>query len=377
MKQKRWLDCKLKLIMLFLLFFLVITHYPNVHANNQGTDLIVELSTTSIESGKNFTVSVYDPQIQNATPYLVNATIFFNNQYFQIYPEDNGEIVISAPEVDSYKSFTIDAFVDNKMGNATIVVYPVLDNNQLVVTTDSYLVSANEQFMVIITDQTGNAIENVAVSILNGNNDESTLTDSNGKAFLLAPNQESIDIIAKKQGYLDVMETIPIKTIPSQLDQILSNPQTPIIIAFVILLLSIFYVSLLKPFYHKKMKGMLKKGSLKKKTSLYLLIDKKRKKYGTIKLNENKPVTTMSNHSRIENIQRDPDRKLSKAESSNKDIKQKSSFQWFTPKKTLEQQDMSAGSTTNDYKKNIHEQKELHEKIDKLILEKEKKKTIT
>lgn len=358
--------------MLFIFIISIVVLSITSLTAQENTNLIIDLSSKSVESGKNFSVSVYDPQIQNGTPYLVNVTILFNNTYYFITSDnENGEIWLKAPKVDSYRLFTIEAFTENKMGNISIVVVPSIDEivDQLVITTESYLVNANEQFMVIVTDQFGNPIKDAVVSLKNEDNtNDILLSDSDGQAVLVAPNKKNVTILAQKQGYEDAIETISITMKPSYIDSFLSNPQTPIFIALSILILSIVYVSIINPFIKNK-----------KMTTLKINISKKlHTNDKSIKLfnNDENNSTFIEMDKTIKPV---PTHHFS---SNHRTVKKKGSesFQWFPSKRNDLNPSRSDKQQISNITSEVRDQTnidEIHKKIDTMILEKTKKKVLT
>mgnify|MGYP000200343731 CR=1 FL=1 len=200
-----------------------------------------------VSSGEYFTVSVFDPSLKNTTPYLVNVLIIFNNKEYVITEEDNGEITLLAPQVVTNTTYMIEAYKGNYLpGFKNITVMPAKHNySTLVITLKSFTVDANEKFLVIVTDEEGNPIEDATVRIENfTGKGTSGFTDKNGYAYLIAPNVDEITILAQKDGYNNAVKKLMITTIPTGLNGIIQDPHTPLIIAAAFLLIAIIYVYL-------------------------------------------------------------------------------------------------------------------------------------
>lgn len=238
-------------ILAVLLFFFVTISFST---GAEPTQLQIDVADT-VYGGEEFKVSVFDPFPQNGTPYLVDVLIEFNGQQYYVTSQDeNGEITIKAPVVVNATNYTIIAYKEGYTpGYKNITVLPGFPNSsmQLVITPDVFTIDAYQQFSVVITDELGNRIEGVTVGIQNYVGKGSVdYTDSNGRAYLTAPNTAEIVIIAQKEGYFDGTETLLVNTAPGTLDAILQNPYTPIIIAACVLVAAIIYVGIKegKPF---------------------------------------------------------------------------------------------------------------------------------
>ena len=83
---------------LFFIFSIVFLILPSSFAST----MIIEVLPPQPMSGQNFTISVYDPNITDDTPYLTNVQItFLNNTYFITDDLENRELQLSAPTVHS------------------------------------------------------------------------------------------------------------------------------------------------------------------------------------------------------------------------------------------------------------------------------------
>lgn len=226
-----------------LILFIIFMQYPIYPAEPQ---LYID-TVDRVSSGEYFTVSVFDPSLKNTTPYLVNVLVIFNNKEYVITEEENGEITLLAPQVITNTTYKIEAYKeDYRPGFKNITVIPAKHNHSsLVITLKSFIVSANEKFLVLVTDEEGIPIENVTVRIENFTGKETTgLTDKNGYTYLKAPNIKEITIIAQKEGYNKGFKKLMITTVSSGPNSIIQNPHTPLIIAAAVLVIAIIYVYL-------------------------------------------------------------------------------------------------------------------------------------
>ena len=230
-------------------FLLTISPSQPVNASEEKKQMAIDVSS-SVGSQQNFTVSVYDINATNETPspYLVGVTIIFNNQTNHISSiDEDGEISLSAPQVTENKSFTL---VAQKQGylnaTATIIVTPFVTTTvkQLYINSQEFTVEAEEEFTITVYDETGTPIAGATVGIQNHIETGSmSVTDSQGQAFLQAPNEAKITLIAQKQGYKDATENLWVDTNPGFFNELFSHPYTVIIVAGIVLILSIIYIT--------------------------------------------------------------------------------------------------------------------------------------
>lgn len=347
--------------------------FSTINAYADEDLIILEVSSTIVESETNFTVSVYDPNIQVGTPYLVDVNILFDDTFYQITPQhENGEIILTAPKVLVNKTYLIEAFTKNQSGNYTITVIPSQNHqiNELVITPDSYTIDALKEFSVIVTDKNGQPIENATVNIQDSNDlANSAKTDENGRAFLIAPNKDTIIITAQKIGYNDAKETLWITIQKDTLNELLSHPYTPIIISMIVLISVIIYVAFSNKYTQKK-------------THILNLNKIKQKKQGQQE-NEKKDLSVIINQT-IENNEEQMEKRGitvdSQAEPIEKELhidqdcsrNKKKSFKWFNP----------TNDSPKDIKQNQKKKKdesfqgtdEFHKKIDKVLEKQEKEK---
>ncbi len=247
---------KNKKITFFLLFLLFVSFCLLNSSSLQIVDALEEKKQMAIDvppsvgSQQNFTVSVYDINATNETPtpYLVGVTISFNNNTYQIsLTDEDGEISVMAPSVSENTSFALTA---QKQGyhnvTTTIMVTPFFPSTskKLYINPEQFTVDAEKQFTITVYDETGTPISGATVGIQNHIGKGSvTVTNIQGQAFLEAPNEETITLIAQKQGYMDATEILWVNTNPGFINELFSHPYTVIIVAATVLILSIIYIT--------------------------------------------------------------------------------------------------------------------------------------
>jgi hypothetical protein len=356
------------------LLFIIIIIPPTANPELQESSIIVEITPSIVESNQTFSVSVFDPNIQIGTPYLVNVTILFNNQYYQITPFlENGALLLTAPEVHTNKTYLIQAFTSTKTGNSTIQVIPQQNKQftELVIITNSFIINSYEEFTILVTDKSGQPIPNVIVTIQQSSGKKVTaITDINGRTRLTAPNKETITIIAEKQGYNMAARTLQIITQDDTLTSILSNPNLPIIASVIILLIVIIFISYKnknnQKLFRLHVKNFNKHTIPHQSTSQVLIhsikptpnIKSSNKLNPKIQI-EKIPVRNISSHQKINN--------------HNVSLnKPKHYHQWF---KSNKQQDNNSDTTSqiNRNAERLKEPDEIHKKIDAIISKKENK----
>lgn len=255
-----------------LFFSLCVT--LSVSPMQSSSIMVIDLEPSVVVSGTNFSVSVYDPTIHNMTPYLVDVTIEFNGEYYEITEDTpGGELTLTAPLVTSKKQYLIAAFKEGyEPTNTTLTVDPS-PSNQLVITVGSYEVDAKKPFSVLVTDEDAEPIANATVWIQGETSQETRdVTNSEGFAILRAPNKQELVIVAQKNGYLDATKNIWVKTNPSFIDSLLSNPLLPVILAVVVLGIVIVYVQVSKQrnissgFFDARIKKSIPDGKKKNQT---------------------------------------------------------------------------------------------------------------
>ena len=254
---------------LFFIFSLVLFILPSSFAST----MIIEVLPSQPTSGQNFTVSVYDPNITDDTPYLTNVQIMFlNNTYFITDDLENRELQLSAPTVHYPTMFTIQASKeDYNTTNITITILPAstLPPHLVITLIEDQSLTADDLFTIKVTDEYNTPIQNATVSIKNIQTAQTDgLTNQTGYITLKAPNQQEITILAQKEGYQDDTFDIWIETKQDTTTTILSHPMTPVLIAFCILIGSIIFVTLknnkqiIKKTVRKQIRSPSKKNSL-------------------------------------------------------------------------------------------------------------------
>jgi len=235
--------------------------------------MIIEVLPSQPTSGQNFTVSVYDSNITDDTPYLTNVQIMFlNNTYFITDDLENRELQLSAPTVHYPTTFTIQANKeDYNTTNRTITILPTstLPPHLVITLIEDQSLTADDLFTIKVTDEYNTPIQNATVSIKNIQTAQTDgLTNQTGYITLKAPNQQEITILAQKEGYQDDTFDIWIETKQDTTTTILSHPMTPVLIAFCILIGSIIFVTLknnkqiIKKTVRKQIRSPSKKNSL-------------------------------------------------------------------------------------------------------------------
>ena len=218
----------------------------------QEKQLTIDVAEEVYES-ENFSVSVYDPNLENASPYLINVLIEFDGEQYNITENDeNGEIILAAPQIYKDAIFTITASktgYESTITNISVIKKETQNESQLVITPDGsiYTIDANKQFSVRVTNKkTGDPIPGATVYIESypgkGYVDE---TDDNGRAWLIAPDDRSeIFIKANKSGYTDAEGIqIGVNANPGLIERTLQNPYAPIAIAAIVLIFAIIFVN--------------------------------------------------------------------------------------------------------------------------------------
>jgi hypothetical protein len=357
-----WLIC----LLCFLLLFAVSS------CMGQGQSIGLDVSPMIVESNQNFSVSVYDSSIQNGTPYLVDVTILFNDVYYTISSEnEDGELILTAPEVIVNRTYQIIAYYENQSVNTSILIIPSSNTtlNDLVITADTYAIEAYDEFSILITDKNGKPIENVLVVIEQSPVSQgSGITDRFGKVVLIAPNTDTITIRAEKQGYEPVEKTMNVIVKNDMLHQILAHPFTPIMLSLIVLIGVICFVSI------SNMKK--RKRSNDKVNTDYHSVDRISAQERHNLLSTSRSI--LSNHTRqktpqIEEIliQKSPTKKITHIEEIQPKIP-RSSHRWFhmQDKKQKEKADEQKAHSSEPW---IQSTEEIHRKIDAVLAEKENK----
>ncbi len=209
--------------------------------------MYIEITPSVVLSNEYFSISVFDPTINNVTPYLTDVFIDFNENTYNITSEnDNGEITIEAPSVLMNTSYTLTAYKEGYDASKTtliVIASKPEPSYKLCITPETSSIQAYEPFIIFITNSSRVPVENVTVNIQESAPGQSFLTNRDGQVTLTAPNQDKITIIAKKQGYIQAEMSLTVITQPDVIDTLLQLPNFPIAIAVVILITVIIYVS--------------------------------------------------------------------------------------------------------------------------------------
>ena len=368
------------IVMFVSLFFLACT--PSTAQKTMNIEI---MPSNSIISGENFTVSVYDPNITNETPYLTDVIIVFNGDTYPILLEDaSGEISIQTPHVLTNTTYVLEAYKEGyTTANTTITVIPKesLPSYELHITVTTDTVQAHQQFTVLVTDLHGESIEGATVYIQEAvGNGQFSITDDTGEAILTAPNHDEITLISAKQGYKQAELTIWVMTQPSVFEVLFYHPYFPVAIAVLILITVIIYVS--------------KKNKIKSKNQFHLPRTTLREKRlptnrgsdhvtsedFSSKNEKNIPNNLQQHNTKIEEIHIPPSDKtkevISLQELGNKPVHQSTdSYHWFEKPSEV---DIKVDNLTDPVSEKNKEKwfigtDDLRKKIDETIKEKDKK----
>ncbi len=113
---------------------------------------------------------------------------------------------------------------------------------QIKVTPSSYTVDAGRQFHVTVTNETGNPVEGAEVSI-DGTNIEPEITNQEGIAWLIAPENRDSFVIVAQYGTLKDTREVMVNFAPSWWESFISSPYFPIFFAIIFLVIVILYVN--------------------------------------------------------------------------------------------------------------------------------------
>jgi hypothetical protein len=369
------------------IIFIMILH-PLCDAKNT---MFIEILPSQPISGQNFTISVYDPLITNDTPYLKDVSIIFLNNTYEITDElPNRELELTAPNVNIPTSFQISAYKNSyDLANKTITILPSTSTPaHLFITVINNTLTANEYFIIRVTDEFNQPIQNATVSIQNQQAQETDgLTNETGYIKLKAPNQKEITILAQKQGYEDDTTNLWIETELDATTAFLSHPFLPVAIAFLILLLSILFVSLRnrKEVHHSTISNDEKLPTddqlIKNKEPNFKVSNKKKTRL-TPTANQNSPSTKIEEinikkpHNNKKIIHISAKTTSEKENHSHKEVKQ--SHQWFSSSDTVEKKVDELLSNKDTTKKTddwFEGTEVIRDAIDKSIKQKKKKST--
>jgi hypothetical protein len=241
MRKKIHKNIRINFIAIPLILLVVI--FSNIYFSysvNAAIGERLELdSVDEIEEGEYFLVSVYDPEDESPSPYLIDVTIEFDGETYQITDEDeNLEISIKAPLVSKDTYYAINA---TKTGYKSDEKEILVINKKLVVTPQDHIVEAGKVFYVTVNDQGDSSVIDATVYI-ESYGDPAT-TDGDGVYYLTAPeDREEITINAEKAGYERGYETIRVSSLVPWWREFIDSPYFLIIISIIILLIVIVFV---------------------------------------------------------------------------------------------------------------------------------------
>jgi hypothetical protein len=242
MRRKIDIKFNFKIILILLLLFLfinILTPKNIVAAPGERLEIV---TLDEVYEEELFLISVMDPEIIQDSPWLINVTIEFNGNFYQI--NDSAELEIKAPSVSKDTSFIIKASKEGYSSvNKTILVLNE-EIKVLVISHDDYVVEAGERFSVTITENELNGAPVGGVRIAIQSFGQSALTDDNGRAWLTAPEErEKITIIATKDGYENGQALMEVNIPPTLLDLIIRNRYFTILMGTIILICVILFVN--------------------------------------------------------------------------------------------------------------------------------------
>lgn len=255
------MDVHKRIIWILLLLLLISSQGSRIV--DASKTMYIEVESSAIVSGEVFSVSIYDPTIQNETPYLTNVVFIFNEETYQIPIDDeNGEILIKAPSVLVNTTFVIEAYKEGyDPANTTIHILAreTEPSYELHITllNDEKTIKSFQEFTILVTDLLGNPIQGATVYAQESNQKEQFyITDINGTATLTAPNNNEITLITNKNGYEQGQLVISVTTQPAITDELLNHPYTPIALAALTLITVIIYVTRKKRFHNDRISNI-------------------------------------------------------------------------------------------------------------------------
>ncbi len=239
--EKKASNSRTILITVFILFFFLMNSFIlTVSAEESEIFLYITddegIEISEIYEGEEFIVSLFD-QDNTYNNLIVNATIEFNNKEYKITIENNREVILQAPSVESDKDFTIKA----KKENLTIESKITVNNLNLQIEPKNHVVEANRKFSVTVTDGE-QSVEGVTVYIESFFGSEGYKTNDNGVAILKAPSdRDEIRIIATYGEYAQQEITLAVNIEPAFFEEY--GEYIPIAFAAVILVAVVIFVN--------------------------------------------------------------------------------------------------------------------------------------
>jgi hypothetical protein len=243
--MRSYVSCKYNFIICLLI--LIIFSNISVAQGNQLDILITNFygdDINAIKENEFFKISVLDFE-QVGSPYLIDVNIEFNDILFLI--GESAELILQAPEVTNDFSFIISAFKEGyNSTNKTIIILNNESNDEtlgLLVIPDDFTIKAGERFSVIVIDENGGIVSGVEVAIQSFG--EKEITNSNGRAWLIAPeDKEIITIIAQKEGYNKGNVKIGVNLKIPWWQDFFGNPYFPLFVGAIILIFAIIFVNI-------------------------------------------------------------------------------------------------------------------------------------
>jgi len=298
-------------ITFFLLLVLSISSISQV-SGVPGDQLLIEITKDGaaideIYEEESFVVSVLDPNPVGSTPYQKDVFITFNGENYHITAEnEEAEISIRAPAVYDDTEYPVNASKQGYVANEIVLTVLNRELLKLAIIPEKWTVEVNERFSVVVTDESGVPIENVAVAI-GEMNAETKYTNSDGRVWLTAPEKAGdIEIFAQKDGYLNEEESIAVNYNPQWWEQIINNKYFPIIIAIICLICAIAIVNFRsRKSVYNRAKEISNERMLKKYDSQVQTTSQTDSKEEKIELNSfsGKPVRSQSDaNSKVEEI---------------------------------------------------------------------------
>jgi len=231
-----------KTYIIFLILILTFNLLISKNINAAPGEILEIVTIDEVKEEEFFSVSVMDPEIVEDSPWLIDVTIEFNGNVYNI--NDTAEVEIKAPKVNEDTSFIIKASKEGYFpSNKTITILNKEIKN-LIISHDDFVVDAGERFSVTVTENelNGCAVEGVRIAIQSFG--QSSLTDDNGRAWLTAPeDREKITIIATKEGYENGQALMEVNIPPTLLDLIIRNRYFTILMGTIILICAILFVN--------------------------------------------------------------------------------------------------------------------------------------
>ena len=139
MRKKTHLVAGNSYIPILLILIIALSILIPYQVSAQEKQLIIDVTKEVYES-ENFSVSVYDPNLENASPYLINVLIEFDGKQYNITENDeNREIILAAPQISKDAIFTITASktgYESATTNISVIKKETQNESQLVITPD-------------------------------------------------------------------------------------------------------------------------------------------------------------------------------------------------------------------------------------------------